>query len=84
MGFLPLNIHKATGITVSVNTMVIGVPKKITVPIGFQSALLLRTIGNTPIVAAAEVRKMGRILRFADCKLACMLLRLSDVCISSA
>lgn len=39
-------------------------PKQMTVPIGLQRGLLLMIIGITPIEAAAEVRNMGRILRF--------------------
>ena len=34
-----------------------------TTPIGCHKALLPITIGRTPMVAAADVRKIGRILR---------------------
>ncbi len=40
------------------------VPKQMMVPMGAQSELLLMIIGTTPIDAAAEVRKIGRIRRF--------------------
>ena len=46
------------------NIIGIGVPQKITTPIGFHNALVPVTIGRTPMVAAADVRKIGRILRF--------------------
>lgn len=84
IGVLPQNFQRATGITVKVNTIVNGVPKKITHHIGFQSALPESTIGNTPIVAAAEVRKIGRIRRFADSRLAFRLSKPSCPCNCSA
>ncbi len=48
------------------NNMVMIVPQKITAPIGIHNGLLPITMGITPIEAAAEVRKMGRIRRRAD------------------
>ncbi len=46
--------------------MVINVPKNITDPIGSHSGLFEIIMGTTPIEAAAEVRNMGRILRFPE------------------
>ncbi len=53
------------GITVRMNTIVMMVPKKITLPIGCHRPEPPSIIGMTPIEAAAEVRKMGRMRRLA-------------------
>lgn len=57
--------------------MEINSPKQITVPKGPQSGDRLRIMGITPTAAAAEVKKIGRILRFRQ--LMQHLLRCSDV-----
>lgn len=59
------------GSTVTVKIIVISVPKKIIAAIGAHMGLWLIIIGNTPIAATAEVRKMGRIRRFPPSKDAC-------------
>ena len=46
------------------------VPKQTTTPIGPHSGVLAITIGITPIDAAALVRNMGRIRRWAACRAA--------------
>ncbi len=51
--------------TVTMKKKVIIVPQKITVPIGRHKGVPVSTIGNTPIDAAAEVRKIGLIRRSA-------------------
>ena len=79
------NINQyATGITVEMNTMVVRVPKQITVPIGDHRALRLRIIGITPIEAAAEVRNIGRIRRIPACWAASRTLMPLSRCNSSA
>jgi len=53
-----------TGNTVTINTIVISVPKKMIAAIPDHIGLALIIIGSTPIEAQAEVRKIGHILRF--------------------
>ncbi len=64
--------------------MDISVPKQITAPIGVQSGFELMIMGMTPIEAAAEVRKIGRILRFPASKAASLTLMLCFTLNSSA
>jgi hypothetical protein len=52
-----------TGSTSSVSTMAGSSPKQVTAPMGPHSVERLVIMGMTPTAAAAEVRKMGRILR---------------------
>ena len=47
-----------------VSTMETNSPKQITVPKGPHRGERLKIMGMTPTAAAAEVRKMGLILRF--------------------
>ena len=58
-------VSDMAGTTTDVVTksMEIHVPKQMTTPIGDQSALRLIIIGTTPMEAAADVRKIGRIRR---------------------
>ena len=59
--------------------MEVMVPKQITAPMGVHSGFELMIIGMTPIEAAAEVRNIGRILRFPASKAASITLMLCFV-----
>jgi hypothetical protein len=68
-------IQYPIGIIVMMKSMAIKVPKQTTTPIGPHIGEFWMTIGMTPIEAAALVRNIGRIRRWAACRAACLALR---------